>query len=196
MNQMPHTAKLRTAVNTVFYPSRFRKRFQTNNPDSPQRQPKLTHPTPEQSLAALDITLPNAPKPVAAYIPSVRSGSHLFVSGQVPFREGTLMMTGALPKAGSVDEAAAAARQCALNALAVARAELGSLDRVARVVKLGVFVASEPGFGDQPKVANGASELMVQVFGEAGRHARAAVGCSALPLNATVEVEVIFQVAD
>lgn len=156
----------------------------------------MTHSKPEQVLSSLGITLPAAPKPVAAYIPSVRSGPQLFVSGQVPLRDGKLTMTGALPAAGSIDDAAAAARQCALNALAVARAELGSLDRIARVVKLGVFVASEAGFGDQPKVANGASELMVQIFGEAGRHARAAVGCSALPLNATVEVEVIFQVAD
>lgn len=156
----------------------------------------MTPPTPEQALASLGITLPAAPKPVAAYVPSVRAGSELFVSGQVPFRDGTLMMTGAMPAAGSIEDAAAAARQCALNALAVARAELGSLDKITRVVKLGVFVACEAGFGDQPKVANGASELMVQVFGDAGRHARAAVGCSALPLNTTVEVDVIFQVAD
>lgn len=158
--------------------------------------PTLTPPTPEQALASLGIALPTPPKPVAAYIPCVRAGLELFISGQIPMSDGKLLMTGPLPQAGSVEDASAAARQCALNALAVARAELGSLDRIGRVIKLGVFVACEPGFGDQPKVANGASELMVQVFGESGRHARAAVGCSALPLNATVEVEFIFKIAD
>ncbi len=123
-------------------------------------------------------------------------GNQLVISGQVPFVDGQLTMTGQLPAAGSTEQAAAAARQCALNAIAVAKAELGSLSRVARVVRLGVFVASEPGFGEQPQVANGASELMAEIFGESGRHARAAVGCSALPLNATVEVEVLLEITD
>jgi enamine deaminase RidA (YjgF/YER057c/UK114 family) len=156
----------------------------------------LNPASPEQALRTLNIQLPESPKPVAAYIPAVRSGAALFISGQIPVREGKILMTGPLPAAGSVEDAAQAARLCALNALAVARAHLGTLDRITRVIRLGVFVASEPHFGDQPKVANGASELMVQVFGEAGRHARAAVGCSALPLNATVEVEFLFGVTD
>lgn len=156
----------------------------------------MTLNTPEQNLDALGIVLPTPPQPVASYVPCVQVGSQLFISGQVPFANGALLMTGALPAAGTIEMATGAARQCALNALAIVRAHLGTLDRVSRVVRLGVFVASEPGFGDQPKVANGASELMVEVFGESGRHARAAVGCSALPLNTTVEVDVLFEVTD
>ena len=148
----------------------------------------------EERLASLGISLPPAPKPVAAYIPCVRTGELLFVSGQIPLEGGTLIATGTVPGQVSVEEAARCARRCAINALAVAKAELGSLDRVRRVVRLGVFVASDPGFADQPKVANGASELMQQVFGESGRHARAAVGSVALPLGAPVEVEIIFEV--
>lgn len=155
-----------------------------------------TEPTPTQRLVAAGLSLPNPPKPVASYVPAVRSGSLLFVSGQIPLRDGKIMMTGALPQAGSIEQAAEAAKQCALNALAIAGAELGSIDRIRRVVKVGCFVASEAGFGDQPKVANGASDLMVAIFGDAGRHARAAVGCSALPLNVSVEVEFVFEVAD
>ncbi|MBX3324174.1 MAG: RidA family protein [Phycisphaeraceae bacterium] len=150
---------------------------------------------PESSLASLGLTLPAAPKPVAAYIPWVRSGNLLYVSGQIPFVDGSLLLTGPLPDAGSLEQAQAAARQCGLNALAVAKSALESLDRVSRVVRLAVFVASSPHYPDHPKVANGASELMVAVFGERGRHARAAVGCSSLPLNATVEVEVLFEIA-
>lgn len=153
-----------------------------------------TEPTPTQRLVAAGLSLPNPPKPVASYVPAVRSGSLLFISGQIPLRDGTIMMKGALPQAGSIEQAADAARQCALNALAIAQAELGSIDRIARVVKVGCFVASEAGFGDQPKVANGASDLMVAIFGDSGRHARAAVGCSALPLNVSVEVEFVFEV--
>ena len=156
----------------------------------------MTHTTPEIRLQELDIALPTPPKPVAAYIPCVQTGSQLLISGQVPFADGKLLMTGALPDAGSTEDAAAAARQCALNALAVARDHLGTLDRITRVLKLTIFVASEPGFPDQPKVANGASNLMVDIFGDAGRHARAAVGCAALPLNTTVEVEVLLEVKD
>ncbi len=156
----------------------------------------MTHTTYENKLKELGLTLPTPPKPVASYVPCVRTGSHLLISGQVPFADGKLLMTGALPGAGSIEDAAGAARQCALNALAVARDHLGSLDRINRVLKLTIFVASEPGFPDQPKVANGASDLMVDIFGDAGRHARAAVGCSALPLNTTVEVEVLLEIKD
>ncbi len=150
---------------------------------------------PEGSLASLGLTLPAAPKPVAAYIPWVRSGNLLYISGQIPFVDGSLLLTGPMPDAGSLEQAQAAARQCALNALAVAKSALESLDRVSRVVRLAAFVASSPHYPDHPKVANGASELMVAVFGERGRHARAAVGCSSLPLNATIEVEVLFEIA-
>lgn len=149
---------------------------------------------PSRRLAEMGLSLPPAPRPVASYVPAVRSGNLLFVSGQIPIVDGKVTMTGAMPAAGSIEQAAAAARQCALNALAVAAGELGSIDRIRRVVRVGCFVASEPNFGDQPKVANGASDLMVAVFGDAGKHARAAVGSSALPLNVTVEVEFVFEV--
>ncbi len=185
-----------TAVYTLPCSPTLRNRFHPNQSDSSERIPIVTHATNENRLHELGITLPKPPKPVASYVPCVQTGSHLIISGQVPFADGKLLMTGALPGAGSIEDAAAAARQCALNALAVARDHLGSLDRISRVLKLTIFVASEPRFPDQPKVANGASDLMVDIFGDAGRHARAAVGCSALPLNTTVEVEVLLEVKD
>lgn len=149
---------------------------------------------PESRLRALGHTLPPAPRPVAAYVPFVRSGNLVFVSGQIPMKDGSLMATGRVPDQVDMATAIACARQCALNGLAVVRDATGSLDRVRRVVRLGVFVSAQPGFHDEPKVGNGASELMVQVFGEAGRHARAAVGASDLPLGAPVEVEFVFEV--
>ena len=146
-------------------------------------------------LDELGIRLPDAPKPVAAYVPSVHAQGLIFVSGQIPLKEGSLMATGTVPSETAVDQAVSAARQCAINALAVLKSSLeGDLDRVRRIVRIGVFVASDPGFTDQPLVANGASELMLEVFGDAGRHARAAVGSVALPLNASVEVELVAQV--
>jgi enamine deaminase RidA (YjgF/YER057c/UK114 family) len=133
---------------------------------------------------------------VAAYVPAVKAGNLVFVSGQVPMREGTLAATGPVPSAVSPAQAAEAARQCVLNALAVLSDVLGGdLDRVRRIVRVGVFVASDPGFDGQPQVANGASELLQQIFGDAGRHARAAVGSVALPLGATVELELVAEVA-
>ncbi|MFG0326424.1 MAG: RidA family protein [Phycisphaerales bacterium JB037] len=152
--------------------------------------------SPEEALRRLGHELPEAPKPVAAYVPAVRSGSLLFVAGQIPMSGGRLMMTGSVPGAVSLEDAQRCARQCALNGLAVAKAALGSLDAIARVVRLGCFVASEASFTDQPKVANAASELMLEVFGESGRHARAAVGSISLPLGAPVEIEFIFEVRD
>ena len=146
-------------------------------------------------LDELGIRLPDAPKPVAAYVPSVHAQGLIFVSGQIPLKEGSLMATGTVPSETAVDQAVSAARQCAINALAVLKSSLeGDLDRVRRIVRIGVFVASDPGFTDQPLVANGASELMLEVFGDAGRHARAAVGSVALPLNASVEVELVAQI--
>ena len=146
-------------------------------------------------LRELGLTLPPAPKPVAAYVPFVRSGSLLFISGQIPMRDGALVARGPVPSLVSLDEARQAAVQCALNALAVAQDALGGdLDRVVRVVRVGVFVCCDAGFHDQPKVANGASDLLVEIFGEAGRHARAAVGSISLPLGAAVEVEMVLEV--
>jgi enamine deaminase RidA (YjgF/YER057c/UK114 family) len=131
---------------------------------------------------------------VASYVPFARSGKLVWVSGQLPFREGALTATGPVPSACSIDSAQQAARQCALNALAVAADAAGGLDMIERVLRVGVFVQSDAGFTEQPKVANGASDLLQQIFGEAGRHARAAVGNIALPLGASVEVELLVQV--
>jgi enamine deaminase RidA (YjgF/YER057c/UK114 family) len=146
-------------------------------------------------LRELGIELPHPPKPVAAYVPAVRTGNLIYISGQVPLRDGALLATGPVPSQVSIQQAWEAARQCALNGLAVLAGALGGdLDRVQRIVRLGVFVCCDPGFTDQPKVANGASELLQEIFGESGRHARAAVGSIALPLGATVEVEMIAEV--
>lgn len=145
-------------------------------------------------LQQLGLQLPQAPKPVAAYVPAVRTGNLIIVSGQIPFANGKLICTGPVPSVVSIDSARAAARQCVLNGLAVLADLLdGDLEQIQRIVRLGVFVCSDAGFGDQPKVANGASELLQDIFGEAGRHARAAVGSIALPLNATVEVEMLVE---
>ena len=150
---------------------------------------------PHDALTRMGLTLPPAPKPVAAYVPAVRTGNLIFVSGQLPMSAGALMATGPVPSKVSIEDAQKAARQCALNALAVVADQLGGdLSKVKRVVRLGVFVQSDDRFVGQPKVANGASEFMMEVFGEAGRHARAAVGTNALPLDACVEVEVLIEV--
>lgn len=150
--------------------------------------------TPEQKLEELGYTLPPPVTPVGSYLPTVRTGDLLYTSGQVPILEGKLHQTGKLGADLGVDEGKAAARQCVLNALAALKAELGDLSRVRRIVKVVVFVASAPGFVEQPQVANGASDLLAEVFGEAGRHARSAVGVAALPLDAPVEVELIAEV--
>lgn len=150
--------------------------------------------TPTQRLAALGIQLPTAPKPVASYVPVRISGHQAFVSGQLPFENGKLPAEGTVPVTVTPEAAKAMARRCVVNALACLQQALGSIDRVRGVVKVGVFVASDAGYGGQPGIANGASDLLVEVFGEAGRHARAAVGVPALPLNATVEVEFVFEI--
>jgi enamine deaminase RidA (YjgF/YER057c/UK114 family) len=153
-------------------------------------------------LNELGLTLPAAPKPVAAYIPAVHYGNLLFVSGQLPLKDGQLLSTGKVGNVGkvgevvSIEDAYAAARQCTLNALSVAQDVLGDLDRIDRIIRVGGFVQSANGFSDQPKVINGASELLGEIFGEKGRHARAAVGVNELPLNASVEVEFVIGVAD
>ena len=148
-------------------------------------------PTPEERLAELGLSVPEVAKPVASYIPAIRSGNLVFTSGQLPMREGQLMATGKVGGEVTSEEAVACAQQCGLNALAAVRAELSDLSAVKRVVKVVCFVASTPDFTGQPAVANGVSELLGEVFGEAGRHARSAVGVPVLPLDAPVEVELI-----
>jgi enamine deaminase RidA (YjgF/YER057c/UK114 family) len=149
--------------------------------------------TPEERLAELGLAIPEVAKPVAAYVPAVRSGNQVFTSGQLPMRSGELMATGKVGAGVTEEEAYACAQQCALNAIAAINAEVGDLSLVRRVVKVVVFVASAADFTAQPKVANGASELFGNVFGDAGVHARSAVGVAALPLDAPVEVEVVVE---
>jgi len=133
-------------------------------------------------------------KPVAAYVPALRSGNHVFTSGQLPMRDGELMLTGKVGGEVTQEEAVECGRQCALNALAAVRAEVGELSAVKRIVKVVAFVASTPDFTGQPLVANGVSELLGEVFGESGRHARSAVGVNVLPLDSPVEVELVVEV--
>jgi enamine deaminase RidA (YjgF/YER057c/UK114 family) len=139
--------------------------------------------------------VPEVAKPVAVYVPAVRSGTHVYTSGQLPMREGALMATGKVGGEVTPEEAYECAQQCALNAIAAVKAEIGDLSRVVRVLKVVAFVASTPDFTGQPGVANGASELLGKAFGEAGVHARSAVGVPVLPLDAPVEVEILVEVA-
>lgn len=150
----------------------------------------------EARLTELGLTVPEVAIPVAAYVPAVRTGNLVYTSGQLPFVSGELAAVGHV--GAEIDEtvAAAAARQCALNAIAAIKGLIGDLDKVVRVVKVVGFVASAPTFTKHPVVINGASELLAQAFGESGAHARSAVGVAALPLNASVEVEVIVEVRD
>jgi len=149
---------------------------------------------PEDRLAELGLTLPPVVPPVAAYVPAVRSGSLVWTSGQLPMVDGKLPATGKVGAEVDADTAKALARTCALNALAAIKAEVGDLAAVRRVVKVVGFVASTPDFTGAPGVVNGASELLGEVFGDAGRHARSAVGVVALPLDAPVEVELVVEV--
>jgi enamine deaminase RidA (YjgF/YER057c/UK114 family) len=149
----------------------------------------------EARLDELGLTLPPAPRPVATYVPVVQTGNLLVVSGQVPVENGRVVRPGKLGAEVGVEEGQELARLCVLNGLAQVRQALGSLDRVARVVRVAGYVASAPGFTQQPQVINGASDLLVAIFGEAGRHARVAVGVAELPLGCAVEVEFMFEVA-
>ena len=150
----------------------------------------------EKKLASLGINLPTPAAPVANYVPFVRSGNMLVVSGQLCFgADGNLVAKGQLGGGVSMDDGQKAARACAVNLLAQLKSALGDLDKVTRVVRLGGFINSAPGFTDGPKVMNGASDLMVEVFGEKGRHARSTIGVAALPANAAVEVEGQFEVS-
>jgi enamine deaminase RidA (YjgF/YER057c/UK114 family) len=159
----------------------------------PTKEPDM--PTPEERLRQLGVSLPTPAAPVAAYVPCVRTGDLVYVSGQVPLVEGKPSHLGRLGDGIGLEDGRAAARTCAINVLAALKAELGELSRVRRVVKVTGFVASAPDFTDMPQVVNAASELFGEVFGDAGRHARAAVGVAALPLGVPVEVEAIVEVA-
>lgn len=150
---------------------------------------------PEERLRQMGIDLPPAPQPVASYVPVVVAGGLAFVAGQVPLSDGKLMWSGRLGADLGTEAGAEAARRCALQCLAALRGELGSLDRIRRIVRVGVYVASAESFTDQPKVANGASDVLVEVFGEEGKHARASVGVNELPLGAPVEVELIAEIS-
>ena len=147
-----------------------------------------------QKIESLGITLPEASKPAGNYVPFVRTGNLLLLSGQLPFQNGEIMLVGKVgPDGHMASEGALAAKQCAVNALAVVDSAVG-LDNVVRVVRLGAFVNSAPGFTAQPAVANGASDFMVEIFGEAGKHVRSAVGVNELPLDAAVEIDFIFEI--
>ena len=146
---------------------------------------------PETRLRELGLELPPVPAPAGAYVPATRAGDLVFTAGQLPFRDGELSVTGKVGAGVSPEEAKDAARLCALNALAAAAEQTGGLERIGRIVKVTGFVASAPGFNGQPGVLNGASELLGEVFGDAGLHARSAVGVAELPLDAPVEVEVV-----
>ncbi|MBA5871844.1 MAG: RidA family protein [Nitrospira sp. CR2.1] len=148
----------------------------------------------DEKLTSLGLTLPAPPKPVASYVPGVLAGDLLYLSGILPFRDGQVAITGKLGQEVTVERGAEAARLALLNALAVVKQELGSLDRVQRIVRVVGHVASAAGFVQQPAVINGASDLLVQIFGEAGRHARVALGAAELPLHAAIELELLVQV--
>jgi enamine deaminase RidA (YjgF/YER057c/UK114 family) len=150
--------------------------------------------TPEERISELGLEIPEVAAPLASYVPTARTGSLVYTAGQLPLVKGELAVVGKVGAEVTEEQAVEQARICALNAIAALRAEVGELSRIARIVKVVGFVASDPGFHGQPKVVNGASELFGQVFGDAGTHARSAVGVSVLPRDAAVEVEVIAEV--
>ena len=150
----------------------------------------------ESRLSELGLSLPDAPPPAANYVPYVRSGSMLHTAGQIPLDTEGKLIRGRLGDGFSTEQGYEAARRCALAILAQVKAAAGSLDAVAQIVKLNVFVASHPDFGDQPEVANGASDLMAEIFGEAGRHARSAVGVAVLPRGVAVEIDAVIALKD
>lgn len=148
----------------------------------------------EDQIKAKGIVLPAGGTSFGAYVPAKRVGNMIYVSGQLPMKDGKLLATGIVPEQCSLEQAREAGKQCVINALAAVKASEGSLDNISGVLRVGAFVASHGSFTQQPAVANGASELLVELFGEAGKHVRAAVGVNVLPLNASVEIEFIFQV--
>ncbi len=150
----------------------------------------------EAKLKEMGIEIPEAPKPLAAYIPALKTGNLVMTAGQLPMVDGKLKFEGKVGYDINTDIAKDAAKQCAINCLSVIKSEIGSLDRIKRIVKLTVFVNSADNFTEQPQVANGASEFVVEVFGDAGKHVRSAVGVNELPINAPVEIEMIVEVND
>ena len=148
----------------------------------------------EKRLDALNIILPSPPKPVGSYVAVVITGKLAFVSGQIPIKDGKVIYAGKVSRDLSVEDAQKAARLCVINALAQLKAELGSLDRISKIVKVSGFVNSPPEFTDQPKVINGASDLLFEIFGQKGQHTRIAVGVSSLPLNSAVEIDLIAEI--
>jgi enamine deaminase RidA (YjgF/YER057c/UK114 family) len=151
----------------------------------------MTH---SERLASLNLNLPTVAAPVGSYVPAVRNGNDVLTSGQIPMRDGKLTCTGKVGADVTLEDAADAARLTALNAVAAVASVAGGIDRIEQIVRVCVFVNSAPGFTDQPKVANGASDLLAQVFGDAGKHVRSAVGVAELPLNVAVELELVARV--
>ncbi len=149
----------------------------------------------EDKLKQLSSTLPIPPKPAGSYIPVVISGNLAFVSGQIPMQEGKVLYTGKVPSERSIEEAQSAAKMCAINLLAQLKSNLGSLDKITKIIRVSGFVNCTPEFSEQPKIINAASDLLFEIFGEKGKHSRIAVGVSSLPLNSTVEIDMIVEFA-
>ncbi|MDE1866239.1 MAG: RidA family protein [Thaumarchaeota archaeon] len=149
----------------------------------------------EEKLASLNISLPVPPKPAGSYIPVIRTGNLVFVSGQIPMRDGKVEFQGKVPTDVSIDTAQQAAKLCIVNILAQLRAELGTLDKISRIVRVSGFVNSASNFTEQPKIINAASDLLFEIFGDKGKHSRIAVGVASLPLNSTVEIDAIAEVS-
>ncbi|HJU13139.1 MAG TPA: RidA family protein [Candidatus Nitrosotalea sp.] len=149
----------------------------------------------EEKIASLRISLPIPPKPAGSYIPAVRTGNLVFVSGQIPIKDGKVEFQGKVPSDVPVEVAQNAARLCIINVLAQLKAEIGTLDKVVKIVRVSGFVNSTPDFADQPRIINAASDLLFEIFGESGKHARVAVGVASLPLNSTVEIDLVAEVS-
>ncbi len=148
----------------------------------------------EEKLKSLNITLPSPPKPAGAYVPVIISDHTVYVSGQIPIKDGKLAFKGKVPNDQSLEQAQEAAKLCALNALAQLKSELGSLDKISKILRVSGFVNSVPDFTEQPKIINSASDLLFEIFGEKGKHSRIAVGVASLPLGATVEIDMIVEI--
>jgi len=147
----------------------------------------------EEKLKSLNITLPSPPKPAGSYVPVIKSDHTVYVSGQIPIKDGKLAFKGKVPNDQSLEQAQEAAKLCAINALAQLKSELGSLDKISKILRVSGFVNSVPDFTEQPKVINSASDLLFEIFGEKGKHSRIAVGVASLPLGATVEIDMIVE---
>ena len=149
----------------------------------------------EEKIVSLNITLPVPPKPAGSYIPVVRTRNLVFVSGQIPIRDGKVEFQGKVPTDASIDTAQKAARLCIINVLAQLKAEIGTLDKISKIVRVSGFVNSASDFYEQPKIINAASDLLFEIFGDKGKHSRIAVGVSSLPMNSTVEIDLIAEVS-